>query len=304
MSRNIVPPISTYPQAERRQLYRKLSRIVTGEEGPLPVTFEEMRERLHLFQQSYGGVQPIPVDKVVGSAARSKDFDEDFLPMKPHLKQRWESLERAYPTGDFPPIDVYQVGDVYFVIDGHHRVGLAKHMGVDQIDAEVTVIHTDLDIHDALTFRELIQLEMRRWFMRESGLAATFPDAEISFTRPEGWAELLEHVRLHGYHMMMARATVVPIEEIAADWYRRTFLPTIEAIREERLSELTPRESTDADLFLWVHQKRRAMFTSHGLADYPEVVRATADAEEETVDLPRGGVLRRARRLIGRLRRS
>jgi hypothetical protein len=278
----VVPPISTYPKAERRELYRKLARIVTGEAGPPPpATFEELRERLHLFQQSYGGIEPIPVARIVGSAARTSDFDEDFLPTKPHLKRRWESLERAYPTGDFPPIAVYQVNDVYFVIDGHHRVGLAKQLGVEYIDAEITVIHTDAAIHDAVAFRDLVHLEMLRHFMRASGLGERHPDAAIRCTEPEGYAELLEHVRVHGYHMMMARNAVLPVEEIAADWYGHTYLPTVEAIRSEGLPGLTARESTETDLFLWVHQRRRSMFGTGGPVSYEEAVRATAGREAE-----------------------
>ncbi len=294
MGRNVVPPISTYPKAERRELYRKLSRIVTGEEGPPPAaTFEELRERLHLFQQSYGGIEPIPVAKVVGSAARTSDFDEDFLPTKPHLKQRWESLERAYPTGDFPPIVVYQVNDVYFVIDGHHRVGIAKQLGVEYIDAEITRIHTDADIHDAVEFRQLVQMEMLGYFMRASGLGVRHPAAAIRCSEPEGYAELLEHVRVHGYHMMMGRGEVLPAGEIAADWYEHTYLPTVEAIRAEGLTELTPRESTETDLFLWVHQKRRSMFGARGPVSYEEAVRVTADREASE---------QRERTLLGRLR--
>jgi hypothetical protein len=294
VGRNVVPPISTYPKAERRELYRKLSRIVTGDEGPPPpATFEEMRERLHLFQQSYGGIEPIPVAKIVGSAARTTDFDEDFLPTKPHLKQRWESLERAYPTGDFPPIVVYRVNDVYFVIDGHHRVGIAKQLGVEYIDAEITRVHTDADIHDALAFHDLVHMEMRRYFMRASGLGAVHPEAAIQCSEPEGYPELLEHVRVHGYHMMTERGEVLPREQIAADWYERTYLPTVAVIREEGLTELTPRESTETDLFLWVHQKRRSMFDARGPVSYEEAVKVTADKETAR---------REAKTLTGRLR--
>ena len=280
MSRNVVPPISTYPKAERRELYRKLARIVTGDEGPPPpATFEELRERLHLFQQSYGGIEPIRVTKIVGSAARTTDFDEDFLPTKPHLKHRWESLERAYPTGDFPPIVVYQVNDVYFVVDGHHRVGIAKQLGVEYIDAEITLIHTDADIHDAVQFRELVQMEVRSYFMRASGLGVRHPDAAIRCSEPEGYAELLEHVRVHGYHVMMGRGELLPEAEIAADWYEHTYLPTVEAIRAEGLTALTPRESTETDLFLWVHQRRRSMFGARGPVSYEEAVKVTAGRE-------------------------
>ena len=270
------PELFTYPRATRREMWKRLSRLVSGEEEQTLLSFEEVRERLHLFQQSYGGIKPIPVRNIVGSAARTSDFDDDFLPLKPHIKRRWENLEHLYPNSDFPPITVYKVGDAYFVIDGHHRVAIAKQRETEMIDAEITEIHTDLPIDEETDIREVIHLEMEQMFLRHSGLRLVRPQARFSCRRPVGYVELLENVRLHGYHMMQEAGEVLSPERIAADWYDKRYLPTIEVIRESGLTEEIP-SSTETDLFLWIHQRRRRSFSLGGAESYEQVARGAAD---------------------------
>jgi hypothetical protein len=289
------PELFTYPKATRRELWKRLSRLVTREEGEHLLSFDELQSRLHLFQQSYGGIKPIPVAKVIGSAARTSDFDDDFLPLKPHIKRRWENLEFLYPQSDFPPITVYKVGDAYFVIDGHHRVAIAKQRGTEMIDAEITEIHTDLPIDEETDIREVLHLEMEQMFLRHSGLGLVRPQARFACTRPVGYVELLENVRLHGYHLMQSSGEVLSPERIAADWYDNLYLPTLHAVRESGLAERI-KTSTETDLFLWIHQRRRRTFSLGGAESYEAVVRDAAtessapakkrrdERGEETVD--------------------
>ena len=247
---------SSFSKAHRKDLYRRLARVVSGSTpAPLP-SFNDLRSRLHLFQQAYAGLQTIEVDKIVGTVDRSEDFDRDFLPRSPQTRERWERLERAFPSLGFPPISVYQVNDIYFVIDGNHRVALAKQKGAEFIDAEVTEIHTDIEIDESIDFERIIYLEKARRFMQQSGLERSRPMARIDFSRPQGFVELLDVVKAHGYDLMMKQDRVLQPHEIAADWYDRVYLPAVESIRWEKLRELEP-GSTEGDLFLWVLQRRR-----------------------------------------------
>jgi len=271
-----MPPLPTYGKAERRDLWRRLARLVTRDQEDLLLSLEEVQDRLHLFEQSYGGIRPIRVDQIVGSAARTSDFDREWTPLKPHIKRRWEQLENAFPNSDFPPIVVYQIDEAFFVVDGHHRVAIAKARSLEFIDAEITQIHSNVPIGPNVDTAELIHLEMRQAFLRQSGLGRVRPDAAIHFTRPVGYAELLEHVRIHGYHLMQARGTVPAPAAIAADWYDGTYLPTVTAIRESGLLEDMP-GSTETDLFLWLHQRRRATFSVRGTIPYDDVIREAVD---------------------------
>ena len=283
---------SSFSKAHRKEMYRRLARVVRGT-GPAPlVSFNDMRTRLHLFQQTYAGLQTIDVDKIVGTVDRSEDFDRDFLPRSPQTRERWERLERAFPSLGFPPISVYQVNGLYFVIDGNHRVALAKQKGAEFIDAEVTEVLTDIDIDENIDFERIVYLEKARRFMQQSGLERSRPMARIEFSRPQGFVELLEVVKAHGYDLMMERNELLAPDEIAADWYDRVYLPAIEAIRWEKLLELEA-GSTEGDLFLWVLQRRRKHDPERGEQSFEDAARQAAHDEE-------GRIKVRALRALGR----
>jgi uncharacterized ParB-like nuclease family protein len=214
---------------------------------------------LGAFEQSYVGIRPIPVAAIVGTVSRVEDFDRDFLPKRSKIQERWRQVEQSFPDSDFPPISVYEIDGRYFVVDGHHRVAIAKQRGTEFIDAEVTRLRSRTPLPPDANIGAIIMAEQQRRFMEESGLGRARSQARIEFSRPQGYIELVEHIKIHGYHMMMERNELLSVEEIAADWYDRVYLPTVEAIHREGLSELWPK-ATDADLFLWVGQRRRELF--------------------------------------------
>lgn len=283
---------SSFSKAQRKETYRRLGRVVRGSPSTPLLSFNELRARLHLFQQSYAGLRTIEVARIVGTVDRSDDFDQDFLPRTPQTRERWERLERAFPTLGFPPISVYQVNDVFFVIDGNHRVALAKQKGAEFIDAEVTQIHTDIEIDENIDFEKMFYLEQARRFMQESGLERSRPMARIDFTRPQGFIELLDVVKAHGYDLMMERGEMLQPDEIAADWYDRVYLPAVESIRWERLLEIEP-GSTEGDLFLWVLQRRREHDPQQGQPSLEDAARQVARDQERRIRV-------RARRALGR----
>lgn len=282
---------SSFSKAHRKEIYRRLTRVVRGSASTSLPSFSELRTRLQLFQQSYAGLQTIAVAQIVGTVDRSSDFDKDFLPRSPATRERWERLERAFPTLGFPPISVYQVNDIFFVIDGNHRVALAKQKGAEFIDAEVTKIHADVEIDEEIDFDRIIYLEQSRRFMQQSGLARARPTARIDFSRPHGFVELLDVVKAHGYDLMLSRGEVLRPDEIAADWYDGVYLPAIEAIRWENLAELEA-GSTDGDLFLWVLARRRQHDVEHGQLSFEDAARAVARDQERRIRV-------RARRALG-----
>jgi hypothetical protein len=283
---------SSFSKAQRKETYRRLARVVRGSEPAPLLSFNDLRARLQLFQQSYAGLQTIEVARIVGTVDRSDDFDRDFLPRTPQIRERWERLERAFPTLGFPPISVYQVNDIYFVIDGNHRVALAKQKGAEFIDAEVTQIHTDIEIDEDVDFEKIFYIEQARRFMQQSGLERSRPMARIDFTRPQRFDELLDVVKAHGYDLMMERGMVLEPHEIAADWYDRVYLPAVESIRWERLLEFEA-GSTEGDLFLWVLQRRREHDPQEGEQSLEDAARQAARDQERRIRV-------RARRALGR----
>jgi hypothetical protein len=271
------PLPSTFDKARRREAYRRFARAVARRPSSPLLVFEEVKDRLGFFEQNYVGIRPIPVAAVVGSSGRSKDFDKNFLPLRPDLRERWTAIERAFPEGGFPPIVVYQVGSSYFVVDGHHRVAIAKFRKQEFIDAEVTELRTHYELPEGADIGAIIFREQQHLLMHESGLERSRPEAIIEFSQPHRYVELLELIRLHGFHIMMDRGTLLTIEEISGDWYDDVYLPTIEQIRGEGLQNLFPGE-TDADLFLRIWQRRRTLFPERGALSLEDTVR-TVGAE-------------------------
>jgi hypothetical protein len=269
---------STFRKARRREAYRRLSQIAGGRRSRPLLSLDEVTRRLRAFEQTYVGVRPIRVSDIVGTVSRIDDFDRDFLPKRSKIQQRWRNVEQTYPEGDFPPIVVYELDGRYFVVDGHHRVAIARQRGIDFIDAEITRLRSRYPLPPDADIGAIIMAEQERRFMEESGLERARPEAHIEFSRPQGYIELLEHLKIHGFHLMMERQEVSSMEEIAGDWYDRVYLPTVEAIHRQGLKELWPK-ATDADLFLWVGQRRRELFPERddlGIEDGVRAARAEA----------------------------
>jgi hypothetical protein len=227
-----------------------------GGVGLLP--FDEASRRLRVSGRSYLGVREIPLERIVGSVDRSADFDRDFKPQRGLSRRRLASLRSAFPDGDLPAIDVFEVGGAYFVEDGHHRVALARERRATFIDAAVTRLRTSYEIGPDVDVSQLVHTEQHRLLMEESGLAAARPDAVIHFTLLDGYTQLREIVKAHGYDLARRRGTLPAPEEVAADWYDTVFRPGVDAARRASLPELYASwRSTDADLFLWLYQLRR-----------------------------------------------
>jgi hypothetical protein len=262
---------STFDKAMRKRARRKLATRLKDEDTQELLPLPEVTRRLRQFEQHHVGIQPIPIRRIVGTVDRSRDFDREFLPRSPQIEDRWKRVERAFPDGTFPPIVVYEVDGSYFLEDGHHRVAIAKQRGAEFIDAEITQLRTRSPLPPEADIGLLIHIEQERLFRDESGLREARPEASITLTRPHGYLELLELVRVHGYHLMKERGEVISDAEIAGDWYDRVYLPVMEAAREASLAELFT--GTDGDLFLWLHHHRLALYPERGGISNEEVAR-------------------------------
>ena len=253
-----LPDLTAFDQARRRRAYRRLARVVGGPGEEELLDLDRVQGPLRLFDQTYVGIEPIPVDRVVGTSSRTREFDRDFHPRDEEVRERWRRIEQAFPAGDFPPISVYRVGGSYFVVDGHHRVAVARHRGVELIDAEITELRSRVPLPPDADVGRLILLEHEARFMDESGLERARPEARIECTRPQGYLELLEQIRSHGYRLIQERQEMVSPEEAAGDWYDRVYLPTVEAIHRALIPQEFP-GAPDGDLFLWTAERRRAL---------------------------------------------
>ncbi|MBK8023826.1 MAG: hypothetical protein IPK19_20930 [Chloroflexi bacterium] len=122
--------------------------------------FDQIRQRLHLTSRHpIPGVQQVDVSKIMGSVGRADDFGPTFLPREGHLRDRWSSVyAAAVGTQELPPVELYQVGEVYFVVDGNHRVSIARLLGKASIDAQVTVWDSPVEMTPEMRLRTLEML--------------------------------------------------------------------------------------------------------------------------------------------------
>ncbi len=240
---------------ERAQMSDLMARLTGRPNDLLP--FDALSSALKVFQQIPRG-EPIaiPLDQIVGSVGRYKDFTRDFLPRSAALGFRWAKVEDAMESLEgVPPIEVYQLGSVYFVADGNHRVSVARANGFREIDAYITEIPVDPGIQPGDTLDQAISKAERARFLAETQLDTRFPELDIFFTRPGGFGQLLQHVQFHRTLMQRERnpqpGAEIPLADAAADWYERSYQPIIAAIRERQLLCLFP-DRTAADLYVWI----------------------------------------------------
>jgi hypothetical protein len=241
-----------------------------GRDGDL-LDLEDVERRLRPISRRYVGIRTIPLDRIVGTEGRAGAFTRRFEPRHRFSRERLASLADAFPDGGFPPIVVVKLGDTYFVIDGHHRVALARRYRTDTIEADVTEFVARVPLPPGADMVEVVLRELERVFLEESGLAEARPGTRVSASRPALYLELLENLQVHGFHLMRERDRVLGKTEIAADWYDRIYSPVFAAIDRDRLGK-DYRDAPDADLFLLLHRRRRHSFPSCGCPPLEETV--------------------------------
>ena len=131
-----------FTRARRRAFVRRVRARTFGDPASTRIrSFEDESNRLGAFNRVRLGRRVVAVEKIVGSVGRFGDFDRAFLPTRMSLEARWKRVDRAYHRGqDLPPVALFKVGESLFVVDGNHRVSVARYQGVEWIEAEVTLL--------------------------------------------------------------------------------------------------------------------------------------------------------------------
>jgi nucleotide-binding universal stress UspA family protein len=223
------------------------------------LSYEDVADRLRITGQVERGVREIPLEKIVGSVGRYDEFDRSFLPLTNHDAQRWAGVRAAAadPTG-LPPIDVYQIDDVYFVIDGNHRVSIARHMGLEFLAAHIIEIKTRVPFPDDMRHDELILASEQAAFLDHTRLDRLRPEAELATSLPGQYDKLENHIEVHRFFIEMKEEHTLSDEEAVSRWYDEAYLPVVEAIREHGLLRGF-NHRTETDLYLWIAENQAAL---------------------------------------------
>jgi nucleotide-binding universal stress UspA family protein len=232
--------------------------------------YEEIRQQLRATNQTPRGLQDIPLDKIVGSVGRYNDFTRSFLPRQDANEQRWAMVKTAVTdlTG-VPPIEVYQLGDAYFVIDGNHRVSVAREMGVPTIAAYVTEVKTRVPFA-ATDDPELIICKARyAEFLEKTNLDRVRPDVDLLMTISGQYRLILEHIAVHRHYLGLEQQRFIPEAEAAASWYDHVYLPVIHLVREQGVLRYFP-DYTEADMYVLLAEHRAELAEALGWDVAPE----------------------------------
>jgi hypothetical protein len=272
-----------FDRARRSAMFRDILDIVSGESHDL-LPFEEVRRQLGIYGGIRRGLQLIPLDKIVGSVGRYRDFTRAFLPRAGVQPDRWAHVDEVWNRLEYiPPIEVYQIGDAYFVHDGNHRVSVARANGATHIEAYVTEVPTKVpigpedDIDDILIKAEYVD------FLGATNLDQLRPEAEIVFTTPGRYGDLLDHIRVHRYYLAQEQSREVPWEAAVASWYDNIYQPVVEVIEREGALDHFPGR-TPADLYLWAMDHLHYLREQYGPAVDPAL--AASDFSRHFTDRP------------------
>jgi hypothetical protein len=272
---NLLEAREQFDTARRRAFWRAVARV-PGRYHTLGLpALGQVLNAARFETQASRGVQEILLGRIVGtvSAAKRTDFDSAFLPLARRQRERWARLYAFMSAGygDVPPIEVYQLEDSYYVIDGHHRVSIARALGRDRIEAKVTEIKTRAPIGSDLSRPGLQHVADYARFLEKTGLDRVRPQARVALIGFGRYDELHAHIVGHKYFVSLEQHRDVPFEVAAASWYDNVFVPVNQLVRKHGIVERMRRKSTPVDAYLaitksWL-ERGDANSAAHALLD-------------------------------------
>lgn len=262
---------SDFGRARFKAFLNRIRAVVSREPTTL-LSYDDVKSALHIGGPIYRGVQTVRVEDIVGSLNRYHQFDRAFLPVEDRIGSRWQSVDRAfYQEISLPPVVLYKVGQVYFVVDGHHRVSVAREQGQEFVEADVRECATKVNITPDLKPEDLVILGEKVHFLERTHLDDLRPESRVRLTIPDGFDRMLQHIAVHRYFMGLDLKRDVSEEEAITHWYDNVYLPIVKVIRKSKILKDFPGK-TEGDLYLWVLDHQRYLSEAEGqLLQPPEV---------------------------------
>jgi hypothetical protein len=247
-------------------LLKNLKYLLVGRNNEL-LSFEKIKKGFGLYKRNNLGIKPVAVADIIGSMDRYNDFDRYFLPKKAHLQRRWAQIHNLLLRDVIlPPVKLYKVGKIYFVLDGNHRVSVSKKMGVKYIDAEVIEFITDVEIAPDMDPKDIFILIERENFLNLTGLKVNRPDIKTRVTAPGQYDILLTQIDKFLVQLnenIKENEKLLTFEEVSLTWYDSIYLPAIETIKNYGILEKFPNR-TKTDLYIWINEHKRYLSLKYG----------------------------------------
>ena len=244
-----------FSHAYEKGFWRSIFNLIQKKNNEL-LPFEEVLKHIPMRGQNYIGIRQIETDKIIGSVSRYNDFDRAFLPRQTHTRSRWESIDRAhFKQIILPPIEVYKIGDAYFIKDGNHRVSVAREKGQAFIDAYVTEIQTPGRVDKNTDLKQLVLEQEYTDFLKETKLDQLYPGEDFRFTLPGQYDKILQHISVHRWFMGEKLNRPISDEEAIKGWYEEVYEPVVRIINQHQILKRFPNR-TPMDLYLWILEHR------------------------------------------------
>jgi hypothetical protein len=257
---------SDFSRARRREVLARLAKRLRREPADVHMVlpFEEVRDALGFRGERYLGLQVIPLDSVVGSVDRSREFDRRSRPTSKRVRDRWQRIAEAQRRGQaMPPISVYRIGDMHFVEDGHHRVSVAGAQRRRDIDAYVTEVLTAVDPESGLNLADLPLKSHERLFFERAPLPSE-SRSRIQLSDPWDYGQLAVCVEGWGFRAMQAIGQFLSREQVAEKWFREDYEPIVADLRE---AGMIGRDETETEAYMRIVGARYFLTRSHDWDD-------------------------------------
>jgi hypothetical protein len=250
-----------FTRMRRQQVLSRLAAWLRREPDDVNIMlpFDEVVDALGQVSERRLGLRVVRLDSIVGSVDRTRDFDRRFRPTSGRVRERWQRLALAQRRGEaVPPIDVYRIGDLHFVSDGHHRVSVAHALGLATIDAYVTEVVTRIDARGIRHRGDLIVKDHRRLFLERVPLTGQ-ARAAVVVCDPWDYALLGENVEAWGFRLMQDEGRFLDRATVARRWYAEEYVPVVTMLRQADMIG----DRTDAEAYVWVAGERYRLIRTH-----------------------------------------
>jgi hypothetical protein len=261
-----------FSRARTREFLSRVGGLLDPNKGrDSLLSLDEVKSILRPGGETYEGLKAVPLELIVGSEGRYRDFNRHFLPRHDYMRSRWVRVDLAHYTDvPLPPVRLYEIGGVYFVRDGNHRVSVAKMKGQYSLDAEVSSLDAEVRIKPGMTMEELkhevVGYEKRK-FYDSTNFGKLTGDDSLEFTSPGRYEEILEHILVHKYFINQKRTGEIPFEEALYSWYENVYRPIVASIEELGLLSRFPGR-TASDLYVYIVKYWDELKKKYGLS-YP-----------------------------------
>lgn len=242
-----------FNRAHTKAFINEIQHLLSPEEASL-ISLNDVKQMIKSNAETYMGMQVIPIEKIVGSEGRYKDFDNRFFPKSTHLRNRWQHVDQAaIDSINLPPIKVYELSGLYFVRDGNHRVSVAKARGTEFIDAEVVTLQSEIKLKKPDNLNDIVKQIInyeKRVFYSETGFGDITDYWCLDFSRPGRYDVIYNHILTHKYYMNLSRTDEVSMEEAITSWFNKVYLPLVTIIRNKHILKSFPHR-TLGDMYVW-----------------------------------------------------